>query len=168
MLNPSQPVRIARARDGLVIGEIANVCVVVWRGPVTRPRFEAQREGLADVVRRHPAGAGFLCVIEPTAAPPNDELRRAAADMIAAHESSLRCIACVVEGTGFVSAVARSALSGMALLLGSRKVPLSVFGTVRASTTWMAPRVDLRDASLLARSVESMRAELEPWRAGAS
>jgi hypothetical protein len=149
-------------RDGLAVGEVGNVCIVVWRGAVTRERFETQREGLAEVIRLHPERSGFLCVIEPTATPPNDELRRASVEMIAEHQSALRCIACVVEGSGFVNAVARSALSAMALLLGPRRVPLSVFGSITAATTWMVPHLDVRNASALARAVESVRGELAP------
>lgn len=53
----------------LVIGELDRLCVVVWRGAVTRERFERQRAALGDVARRHPDGMGFVCVIEPSAPP---------------------------------------------------------------------------------------------------
>jgi hypothetical protein len=162
VLNPSVASRVVYAGDGIAIGEVANACVVVWRGAVTRPRFDLQREGLQQVIGRHPEGVGFLCVIEPTATPPGDELRRASADMISELQRKLRCIACVVEGTGFRNAVARSALSGMALILGRRTVPLSVFGTVGASTTWMVPHIDTRDAGGLAHFVEAIRREIDP------
>jgi hypothetical protein len=155
-----------RVTDGVAIGEVANVCIAVWRGPVTRPRFDAQRDGLEEVLRRHRDGAAFLCVIEPTSRPPTDDLRRASADLIKRHESALSCIACVVEGTGFMNAVARSALSAMALLVGPRRAPLAVMGTVTAAATWMAPRTSARDAGALARSVESLRGEMAPWTDG--
>jgi len=155
--------KVVRVCDGVAVGEVGNVCVVVWRGPVTRARFDAQRDGLSEVMHGHAEGVGFMCVIEPTAKPPNDELRRASAEMIRSHQPELRCIACVVEGSGFVNAVSRSALSGIALLLGTRKVPFSVFGTIAAATTWMVPHIDMRDAAALARHVESIRAELAPW-----
>jgi hypothetical protein len=159
-MNARTPLRIVRVCDGLVVGEVSNVCIVVWRGPVNRVRFDAQRDGLAEVIARHPERAGFLCVIEPTADPPNDELRRASAEMIRRSQGGLRCIACIVEGTGFRSAIARSALSGIALILGTRQVPFSVFGTVSAATTWMAPHVDMRDAAAIASAVEAVREEL--------
>jgi hypothetical protein len=142
------------------MGEVSNVCIVVWREPVTRVRFDSQRDGLAEVIARHPERAGFMCVIEPTAEPPNDELRRASAEMVRANQTGLRCIACVVEGTGFKNAIARSALSGIALLLGTRQVPVSVFGTVNAASTWMAPHVDMRDSVAIAAAVEAVRAEI--------
>jgi hypothetical protein len=165
-MSQSGPVKLVRACDGLAVGEVSNVCIVLWRGAVTRDRFDLQRDGLAEVTRRHPERAGFLCVIEPTATPPGDELRRASADMIAAHQPHLRCIACVVEGTGFKNSISRSALSAMALLLRSRTVPLSVFGTVGAAAMWMVPHIDARDADLLARSVDALRAELASFSRG--
>jgi hypothetical protein len=152
--------RVVRVCDGMVVGEVSNVCIVVWRQAVNRARFDTQRDGLAEVIARHPERSGFLCVIEPTAEPPNDELRRASAEMVRTNQPGLRCIACVVEGTGFKNATARSALSAIALLLGTREVPFSVFGTVSAATTWMAPHVDIRDATAIASSVEAVRSEL--------
>jgi hypothetical protein len=154
-------------QEGLAVGEVANVCVAVWRGPVTRPRFNTQRDALEEVVGRHPEGVGFLCVIEPTSKPPSDELRKESAEMVRRHESVLRCIACVVEGTGFVNALARSTLAAMASMVGPRRVPLAVLGTVSAAATWMAPHIDARDSVVLSRAVESIRAEMAPWVAGA-
>jgi hypothetical protein len=159
-MNAFAPARIVQAGDGVAVGEASNVCIVVWRGAVTWPRFEVQRDGLAEVIRQHPKGVGFLCVIEPTAAPPDDALRRASADMVVRHHAELRCIACVVEGVGFRNAVARSALSAMSLLMRSRTAPLSVFGAVDAAATWMLRHVDTREAAGLVRAVEAVRATL--------
>lgn len=164
-MNQAPSLRVGHVGDGLAIGEVGNICLVIWRAPVTRPRFDIQREKLTQAVRRQREGAGLFCVIEPTATPPNDELRRASADMIREHHSQLRCIACVVEGTGFVNALGRSALSAMALLVGPRQVPFSVFGTVGAAATWTAPHVKIRDSASVLQAVESLRASLEPWNA---
>jgi len=157
------PPKLIHLGDGLALGEIGNIYVAVWRGPVTAPRFEEQRAGLADVSARHPEGIGFLCIIEPTAKAPDDQLRRASAQMVRRHERDLRCIGCVVEGSGFANAVARSALSAMAMLVAIRSVPLSVFGNVGVATSWMLPYLGLRDATGLAQAVETIRSELPPW-----
>lgn len=143
-----------------MVGEIDRLCVVVWRREVTRPRFAKQRAGLAEVAHKHPNGMGFICVVEPTAPPPGDELRRASADMIREHEGALLGVACVVEGTGFVAALARSVLSAIAMLLGPRRTPLSIVGTVAAATAWLAPKMKIADPTALARAIESLRAEL--------
>lgn len=164
-MNQALPLRVGHVGDGLALGDVANLFIVIWRGPVTRPRFNIQRDGLREAVKRHSEGAGMLCVIEPTATPPDDELRRASADMIRELQAQLRCVACVVEGTGFVHALGRSALSGMALLLGRRSVPVSVFATVGAAATWMAPHVSIHDSRWVSDAVESLRASLEPWEA---
>lgn len=67
---PRRPPKLIHLGDGLALGEVGNVYVAVWRGPVTAPRFEAQRSGLAEVSARNPHGIGLLCVIEPTAKAP--------------------------------------------------------------------------------------------------
>ena len=117
-------------------------------------------------MRAYGSGAGsepsFLCVIEPTSGPPDDELRRASAKMVAEHQPSIRCIACVVEGSGFRSAVARSALSAIALIIGRRSMPLTVFAEVGPAAEWMASRVGQLHGRALAAHVEQLRARLEP------
>lgn len=84
--------------------------------------------------------------------------------MIRRHEQEPRCISCVVEGSGFANAVARSALSAMALLIGARNVPVSVFGNVGVAASWMLPHVGLQAAAELAEAVETIRSELPPWK----
>src|SRR5260221_13926411 len=87
--------RVLSSTDGIAIAEVEPVCVVIWRDGVVPARFEKQRAGLAEVVDRHPGVAGFLCIIEPTAKPPDDKLRRASTDMLLSHGDRLKCVACV-------------------------------------------------------------------------
>lgn len=149
--------RLIRKQDGLALAELADVYIAVWRGSVTRPRFEAQRAGLVGALARRPEGAGFLCVIEPTAKPPGEELRRASAQMVRDHEAKLRCIACVVEGSGFANAIARSALSAMAFMLGPRRSPFAIHRDVTLAGGWMAPHVSVKDPGAIERAVTSLR-----------
>src|SRR5580704_2049134 len=125
------PVRVVHCADGLALAEVSGHFVAIWRSGVTRPLFEWQRHFLAELLQRQPKGAAFVCVIEPTCKPPDDELRRASADMIAENESRLKCVAVVIEGDGFRAAIARSVLSGMVLLFPNRRVPVSYFSNVR-------------------------------------
>jgi hypothetical protein len=144
--------------DGLVVAEMGAVCVVIWRGEVTQVSFAWQKAGLAHVVRSHPAGAAFLCVIEPTAKPPDDELRKASTRMVDDHGDQLKCVAVVVEGEGFRAAIARSVISGMALL-HQRKSPGRAFSNVRKALEWIDGIIPL-DATHLAQEVEGQRVKL--------
>jgi hypothetical protein len=168
MLRPSvRPRRAPRSiytGEALVVGEFLSVCVAIWRGEVSRAPFERQRAGLAEVVERHPRGAGFLCVIEPTAMPPSDELRRASIDMVASHGERLKCVACTIEGAGFKAAVARSVLSGMALLFANRKTPVSFFANVSEAVVWMSDRLPLEPLADAMVSIGELRALLAPFR----
>lgn len=112
------------------------VCVVIWRGAVTPPTFEKQRASLALVVKNNPAGAAFICVIEPTAKPPSDTLRRASVEMISSHKSVLRANAVVVEGQGFSAALTRGVISGMRLVF-REDTPSKVFASVAEAATWV-------------------------------
>lgn len=148
--------------DGLAVAEAGPVCVVVWRSAVIVPRFEKQKAGLATVVANHPGKAAFLFVVEPTAAPPDEALRKASTQMVASHGDRLRCVAGVIEGTGFKAAVTRSVLSGMTLLLGKREVPVSYFARVGEASRWVSEHVVV-DARELATAVEAVRARLDPF-----
>ena len=160
----STSVRILHSGDGVAVAEIGAVCVVIWREAVIKRRFDHQSAGLAHIVAQHPQGAGFLCVVEPSASPPDDKLRRASIDMVASHGEKLKCVACVIEGTGFRAAVGRSVLSGMALVFGQRKAPLSFFSSVDAATRWMKQYVEL-DTTRFVSSVERVRRSLDPFKA---
>jgi hypothetical protein len=147
--------------DGVVVGELGRVCVAIWRGAATPERFEDQRAGLAEVVRNHPDGAGFLCVIEPTSAPPSDRLRRASIEMITVHKDRLKCVAVVIEGEGFRAATVRGVISGMRLIFPHGKPPASAFSKVGESVGWMQQHVRIVMPELVIRGVEELRSLLD-------
>jgi hypothetical protein len=146
--------------DGVVVGEVGRVCVVIWRLAVTQERFDHQRTGLAEVVHRHPDGTGFLCIIEPTAAPPSDKLRRASIEMIQSHGARLKCVAVVIEGEGFRAAITRSVISGMALIFPNR-LPGRAFSRVGEAVGWMQGHVRILVPELLVDGVEELRSVLD-------
>ncbi len=128
--------------DGVAVVEIGPLCVAIWRGSVTQASFARQKDGLAHVVKAHPDGAAFMCVIEPTSSPPDDELRRASTRMLAEHGELLRCVAIVIEGDGFRAAIARSVIVGMSLFY-PRRQPASTFPNVGAGLTWVHQHVPI-------------------------
>jgi hypothetical protein len=159
LVSPTYPTRVLNCGDGIAVAEVGPVCVVIWRGAVTRERFNTQRTALAAVVGRHPGKAGFLCVIEPTAVAPDDELRRASAAMIASHRGQLLCLATVIEANGFKAAVVRSVAAGIALIASNHEVPLQYFPNVDPAAAWMSKHVAINPPELVA-SVESIRSRL--------
>jgi tRNA A-37 threonylcarbamoyl transferase component Bud32 len=153
--------RILHCADGVAVAEVANVCVVIWRGAVIRSRFELQRSGLAEVVKRHPDGAAFLCVVEPTAIAPNDELRKASSDMVACHGAQLKCVGCVIEAAGFLAAIHRGATTAMLFFLRRRSaVPVSFFANARDAVRWMRRYIPIASTDELMSAVEHIRARL--------
>ncbi len=156
-------VRMMHADDGLVLAEISNVFVAIWRAPASKARFEWQRFCMAESVERHPKGTAFLCVIEPTSDPPDDELRRASAAMIAEHQRRLRCVGVAVEGRGFRAAITRGVLSGMVLLLPNRTVPISYLSNVSEAAEWIGRHFMLQSTDEFVSGVERARAQLSPW-----
>jgi hypothetical protein len=163
---PNQEATVTAARmlssdHGLVVGQTGPLCVAIWRGSVSRPRFERQRAGLSEVVKRHP-GAAFLCVIELTANPPNDELRQASVQMVASFGTNLTCAAVVIEGEGFRAAVTRRILSAMLPLRRAPHPPVCAFSAIASAVRWIKDYVPMGDTSAVASSVEELRRFLPP------
>lgn len=154
-------VRLLHCDETVVVAETGELCVVIWRGAVTKEPFERQRAGLAEVVKRRPDGAGFICVVERTAKPPEgDELRRASSEMISVHGDRLKCVACVMEGEGFKTAINRGALAGMVLLLRNKKTAVSVFATVTEAAVWMGKHMGSRPKDEIVSVVDHIRSQL--------
>jgi hypothetical protein len=146
--------------DGVGIAEAGNVCLVVWRAAVTPARFRRQRMALEGVVTRHPGRAVLLCVVEPTTPPPDDEMRKASIEMVTRLGEALRCVACVIEGSGFKAAATRSVLSGMTLLLSNRKTDVKFTATLAAGASWAAQICHEVDVRVLAQLHEQLRQSL--------
>jgi len=151
----------AYSGDGLVIGEIGRVCVTIWRKKSTRERFERQRAALADLVDRHPGEAGFMCVVEKSSEPPEDEyVRRGSATMITDHGAKLSGISVVSEGTGFRVAVARSLMSGMMFLMRN-PAPIRIFESVPTGSNWLALHAFTGPVAQFIANVEALRQHLD-------
>jgi hypothetical protein len=144
--------------SGMVIAHSGPTCFVIWRGEVTPTTFGLQKAGLTHCVAEHPEGVAFICIIEPSAKPPSDELRVASTRMIQEQGARLKCVAVVIEGNGFRAAITRGVISGMALLL-PRRQPSSAFTTVRSALTWVQQYVPV-EAGQLATDIEKERASL--------
>ena len=160
---PTEP-RFMASTPAIGTVEIGPIFVALWRGAVIRESFDVQSAGLTEVVRAHPAGAAFLCVIEVTSKAPNDELRRASIEMVEAHGPRLRCLAVVIEGEGFRAAVNRGVITGLILFARHIHCPVSVFSDVRDAAAWMQKHLALPPVEDVAAAVEAVRARLPPLR----
>jgi hypothetical protein len=147
---------------GLVVGELGPVCVTIWRDEVDAERFEKQAEGVASIARRFPRKSAYVCIVEPTCAPPDEALRKRSIALVNDHDDSLACVAGVIEGTGFRAAITRSVLAGIALFFRNR-APHHFFSDVPGMAAWVAQKVDV-DAAQLASAIEQWRASLPPPR----
>jgi hypothetical protein len=142
--------RILSVGDGLGVAEVGTVCLVVWRGPVVSEPFKRQRNAVDDIVQRYPRRAGFVCVAEQAAKPPDDKLRKASIEMVTSKANGLACVACVIEGSGFRAAANRSVLSGMALLVSKDIAAIKFVATVADAAPWVVKHCDgVSVASLL-------------------
>ena len=153
--------RILTCTDGIIVAEVGPVCVVIWRGDVTEERFELQSTGLAEVAARHSPNAALLCIVEPTVKPPSRRLRKASIDMLNSHVTELRCVAGVCEGEGILTSIGRVVMTGMAVVFGRPKIPLTILGSVEEAALWMHKHISLGPLAIFAFLVEVARTNLD-------
>jgi len=125
--------------DGLTMASFDYVCIAVWDTQPTPMLFEIQRSKLAAAVLSNPGRQMFLCVVSSGAAPPDQELREASAKMITTYGSKLAACACVIEGSGFRSAITRTVLTGITLLIRTPS-PVHFFESVASASDWLEKR----------------------------
>lgn len=123
--------------EGLATAEVGHCCVLLWRGAVTEARFQLQKEAMEHLTSLYPGEASIMCVIEPASEPPNQELRHKAGKLLTELGPKIRCIAFVVEGTGFRAAMIRGVLSSVELLKRDKSHPTRYFGNVAHAATWI-------------------------------
>ncbi len=148
------------ADEGVVVGEVGDIAITLWREAVTRPRFKYQAEGLAAVVDRAPGACAFICIVEAACRPPEEDMRRASVEMLNQHAMRLPMVASVIEGDGFRAAVTRSVLAGMAMIAGSRYLKIAPFGSIPAATAWLANSGRFGPLTSLTASVERLRSQM--------
>jgi hypothetical protein len=155
------PVRstVLHSGQGLVMAERRGVAIALWRRKPNRGLFEIQKKCLDDVVAKNVGKAAFLCVVEPTSEPPDDDIRRAAALMVSSHEKDLKCVALVIEGTGFRSAITRTVLSGIVMLIRT-PAPIKFFDTPKSACMWIGSQLPTARDGLL-EEVEALRGHLD-------
>jgi hypothetical protein len=152
---------IVQVGDGIVMAQIANVCVALWRKKPTPERFEIQRKCLEAAVKRNPGRTVFLCLVEPGTEPPDDVIRKASSTMISSHGQDLRAVACVVEGTGFKAAISRTVLSGIVFLIRSPS-PIRYFESAASGAAWLSQFVPIGNLNSFVQQLEIARGSLAP------
>jgi hypothetical protein len=151
--------RILHRSDALVAAELGNVCILYWRKGPTRSTFNAQKAALDGLVARVGSGVAVVCVVEPEADPPSEELRKASSKMITDHGQKIKAVALVIEGNGFRAAITRTVLSGITFMIRT-PVPMKFFVTPKQAAVWVATRVPIAGSSeRFADQVESVRSQ---------
>ena len=120
---------------------------VVWRGAITEDLVKSTEElGLA-VLRRSPKGAALLFYAEPTATPPDPELRLLSAEINERLASKGAVgVAGVFSASGFVAAVQRGIATGMSML-SAHSYSFRAFRETKSACRWLDG--ELRNAGVI-------------------
>ena len=152
--------RLQYAADGLLMAEIGDTCVAIWRVRPTPFLFDLQANALEEAIHRNPDPIGFLCIVEETARPPSDEVRKASVAMLVSQRAHLACVAGVVVGCGFGAAIVRSVLAGMAFMLKRHDFPFIFTDTPEHAVNWMSRYLALGTPASFCSALEAYRASL--------
>lgn len=149
--------QVIHRADGLLVASFGPVLLSAWATKPIPRLFEIQRSQLAAAVARNPGRQLFLCVVAPSADPPDQAERDASAKMITGHGDKLAGCACVIEGSGFRAAITRTVLTGIVLVIRTPS-PVNFFETVESAGNWLQKRADGANLKQLAAKVSEARA----------
>jgi len=152
---------VERQADDLIAARSGETCIAIWRSKPVQATFDVQQALLAKTVAAHPGHAKFLCVVEAGAPAPEDDLRKASAEMVNRHGDKLSRVACVIEGEGFKAAITRTVLAGIGMFVRS-PVPLKFFGSVRNAAAWLMESEGAHAAVNLESEVRLLRRQAPP------
>lgn len=147
---------VKHSGDGLVMASLGPISIAIWKSKPTRLLFEIQRNELAKVVDQHRGTAAFVCLIQEDTPDPDDDVRKASADMLAHHGTNLAGVACVIEGSGFRAAITRTVLTGI-MMLTRNAAPIRFFDNIQGAATFLATRIGKDKVAGLAESVARLR-----------
>lgn len=131
-------IAIHEATETWTIASAGNLVLFVGRAPVEKQVVERLHARIRSVGAQHPAGAGYLHVIESNGAitdVPSEETRRAFTAIARDPGPSARAALIVIERTGFRGAAMRAIVSGI-LLAGGTKMPVKVASSVASGAEW--------------------------------
>jgi hypothetical protein len=151
---------VERPSDGLIAAQKGETCIAIWRSKPHQMTFGIQRSMLDRTVAAHPGRAKFLCVVEPDAPAPDDDVREASADMVNEHGDRLSKVACVIEGDGFRAVANRAVLAAMSLFVRS-PVATKFFGSVDSAACWLMEAEGRAAAVALELEVRDLRKRLD-------
>jgi len=151
---------VERPSDGLVAAQKGETCIAIWRHKPQQMTFGIQRSMLDRTVAAHPGKAKFLCVVEPDAPAPDDDVREASADMVNEHGDKLIKVACVIEGDGLRATANRAVLAAMSLFVRS-PVATKFFGSVGSAARWLMESEGSAAAINLELEVRDLRKRLD-------
>lgn len=118
------------------LGSCGPVLVLVWRRESTRSAVMDAMRAVQALRALHPGGLGIIVVVEPTAAPPSGEIRRALAETLGSLGPVVKRSALVHEGTGFRAAAVRAVVTGLSAI-AQQPYPHQVFDSVDLAATWV-------------------------------
>jgi hypothetical protein len=130
-------------RTNIAVGTFGRVCLQSWLNAV---ELEDVRFAFRHIAAQpRDIKWATLAIGGVGVKMPDDETRKASAELMARLDPGLVASAVVVEGEGFFASVARGVIAGIFSLSRSR-VPQRAFRTAPEAVAWLAPRLEMDEA----------------------
>jgi hypothetical protein len=117
------------------MGIWGEVILTVWRRRTQLAAVEELQRNLHALGSRFPGGTATISVIEPTAVPPENDVRKALSAVLTIPR--LQCSCLVYEGTGFQAATVRGVVTAITMIK-THPVPHVVHPSVKEGVEWSA------------------------------
>jgi hypothetical protein len=131
---PPRSLVITDQDPDLTLATMHNVLVAHWRGPGDARNAQRQEKALRELAKHNPIG--FVCLVEPTAAPP-DKVQRVLVTKLLC-ELPVQAVVTVVRGSALRRSFATVVLTGMMFLINQElSSRTSICANERAAAAWV-------------------------------
>jgi hypothetical protein len=117
-----------------------DLFAIVDDGAIPVDGYGPIEQAMRQHAKAYASGIGCLVILPPGANPPPEHVKRRVKELLTRLESSLTCLAYVIEGSGFKAVAARAALVGMKIF-ASRPYPIFVETSMHAALTQVLPHL---------------------------
>jgi hypothetical protein len=122
---------------GFACGVVGPLALSVWDGVATPVHARAAASLLASLAKTE-KGMLVMAVLGPNNPPPDGEVRDILAQELTKCDDRIRAVAQTIEGQGFRAATLRAVLTGMSLVLRTKR-PEKVCSSVEEAAQFLAP-----------------------------
>ncbi len=148
----SDELRVIEVDEDHVMGTWAEFLIMVWRVKTLLPAVQRAKLVMRELAKAHPNGIASLAIVEQTALPPEQDVRRELSALLSGGAGHVKSSSVVHEGTGFKAATVRGVVTALSMF-GKLPFPHVIHATVSESAEWHMKNLQKPTAGISARGL---------------